>query len=171
MQVRAATQADMPDVERLCWDYRALLMTRTAHVPEIVETYYAQASYAALLADLPRIHARPTGDILVVDQSGTITGCAMYYPVAPATCEIKRVFLAPEARGTGAAALIVQDAMHRAKADGYARMVLDTIHTLTEAIALYKRLGFAPCAPFYDPDPRFAETLCFFDISLTSDVI
>ncbi|MEO0746666.1 MAG: hypothetical protein AAFY49_15075 [Pseudomonadota bacterium] len=56
--------------------------------------------------------------------------------------------------------------MRRAAADGYGRMVLDTIAPLTEAIALYERLGFAPCAPFYNPDPAFAPHLRFFDITL-----
>jgi hypothetical protein len=41
-------------------------------------------------------------------------------------------------------------------------MVLDTMRVLPEAIALYRALGFSPCVPFYDPDPRFADDILFF---------
>ena len=166
MKIRRATQAELADVARLCWDYRAFLATRVDHVPDILEKYYAEDSYAALLADLPRIHARPKGDILVVDLNGQIAGCAMYYEHSPKTCEIKRIFLDETARGTGAAVALIKDAMKRAAQDGHTRMVLDTIHTLHEAIGLYERLGFTPCAPFYDPDPAYIHTLRFMDYAL-----
>ena len=56
--------------------------------------------------------------------------------------------------------------MTRAKPDGHDHMVLDTVHTLTEAIALYQRVGFVPAKPFYEPDPAYIDTLRFFDIQL-----
>ncbi len=169
MQIRRATDAELVDVARLCWDYRAFLMTRTDHVPGILEKYYAEEEYTHLIADLPRIHARPKGDILVVDLDGAVVGCAMYYELSPGTCEIKRIYLDDCARGTGAAAALIKDAMRRAAKDGHTRMVLDTIHTLHEAIRLYERLGFQPCAPFYDPDPAYIETLRFMDHPLKRD--
>jgi hypothetical protein len=43
---------------------------------------------------------------------------------------------------------------------------LDTVHTLTEAIALYERSGFSPASPFYEPDPAYVETLRFYDCPL-----
>ena len=91
----------------------------------------------------------------------------MYYPLSvPGTTEIKRGVVDPAARGTGAGRMLVTEAMTRARDDGYTRMVLDTIAPLTEAIALYKRLGFAPCAPFYDPEPYFVPYFSFFDYPL-----
>ncbi|WP_299041535.1 GNAT family N-acetyltransferase [uncultured Tateyamaria sp.] len=164
LSIRPATRDDMDDVARLCWAYRDLLVERSQGLPPVVDTYYARDSYAALIADLPRIHARPKGDILIATLAGQTVGCAMYYPLtAPGTTEIKRVFVDPAGRGTGAGRALMQDAMARARADGYTRVVLDTISPLTEAIALYERLGFTPCAPFYDPDPAFAPYLRFFD--------
>ncbi|WP_299653256.1 GNAT family N-acetyltransferase [uncultured Tateyamaria sp.] len=164
LTIRPATPADMDDVARLCWAYRDLLVERSDGLPPVVDAYYAKDSYAALIADLPRIHARPKGDILVATLNDTVVGCAMYYPLAePGTTEIKRVYVDTAARGTGAGRALMQDAMQRARADGYTRMVLDTIIRLPEAIALYERLGFEPCAPYYDPDPAFAPFLRFFD--------
>ena len=168
MKIRAATPDDHAAVGDLCWAYRALLKDRTKAMPEIVETYYAEADYAALIADLPRIHARPKGEILIAENESAVIGCAMYYPLdLPATCEIKRIFVAPEARGLGAARMLVETAMTGAKADGYARMLLDTHVALHEAIALYERLGFSPADPFYDLDPRFADVIRFFGKDLT----
>ena len=159
---------DAQALARLCWGYRDLLAARCAATPAIVDTYYANDSYGALIDDLPRIHARPAGDILLADLDGTPVGCAMYYPLSlPATCEIKRVFVEDRARGHGAGKALMREAMTRARADGYDRMVLDTMYLLTEAIALYDVLGFAPCAPFYDPDPEFAPILRFYDHPLS----
>jgi GNAT superfamily N-acetyltransferase len=155
---------DAEALARLCWGYRDLLAARCAATPAIVDAYYSEDSYAALIDDLPRIHARPAGDILLAELDGLAVGCAMYYPLdLPTTCEIKRVFVEDSARGHGAGKALMRDAMQRARADGYDRMVLDTMYLLTEAIALYEALGFAPCPPFYTPEPAFAPILRFYD--------
>jgi len=162
--IRAATPADMEDVARLCWAYRALLIEREAGLPPMTAAFYPEDTYRTLIEDLPRIHARPRGDILVADLDGTVIGCAMYYPLAlDGVTEIKRVYVDPAARGTGAGRRLIEDAMARARADGYTRMVLDTMAPLTEAIALYQRLGFAPCDPYYDVPPDFLPHLRYFD--------
>ena len=164
LRIRPAASADMNDVARLCWSYRDVLVERSKGLPPMVEAYYAKDTYAALIADLPRIHARPKGNILIAVLGDTTVGCAMYYPLAePGTTEVKRLYVDPVARGTGAGRKLLQAAMEHAKSDGYDRMVLDTISPLTEAIALYDRIGFKPCAPYYDPDPAFVAYLRFFD--------
>ena len=165
--IRRAGPDDMAEIGRLCWAYRALLVARAGGIPGLVETYYAHDTYAALIADLPRIHARPKGDIILSDHGGRIMGCAMYYPLGPdGVTEIKRVFVDPAARGLGVGKALMVDAMQRAAADGYKRMVLDTMAPLTEAIALYAQLGFATCPPYYTPDPAYLPHLRFFDIAL-----
>mmetsp|Transcript_553 Transcript_553/g.1580 ORF Transcript_553/g.1580 Transcript_553/m.1580 type:complete len:177 (+) Transcript_553:1302-1832(+) len=166
LTVRPYTTADLPAISTLCWAYRDLLTVRNAEFSELVDLYYAKPDYSALIADLPRIHARPKGEIFVADQASAVVGCAMYYEIAPGTCEIKRVFVDEAARGSGAGRALMQAGIDGATRDGYRRMVLDTVHTLPEAIALYEAMGFAPCAPFYEPDPRFITRLRFFDIAL-----
>ena len=129
-----------------------------------MDTYYSADIYPALIADLPRIHARPRGDILLATLGTQVVGCAMYYPLSePGVTEIKRVYVDDAARGAGAGRALMRAAMKGARSDGYTRVVLDTIAPLTEAIALYDALGFAPCAPFYEVDPAFAPHLRFFD--------
>lgn len=164
--IRPARPQDMDRITAMCWDYRALLIDRAGENTGVVEAAYAADGYATLLADLPRIHARPRGDILVAEHAGQVVGCAMYYPFSDHVTEMKRVYVAPEARGLGAGRALMRDGIARARADGYAKMVVDTITPLHEAIALYNALGFTPCPPFYDPDPAFLTLLRFFELTL-----
>ncbi|WP_299692578.1 GNAT family N-acetyltransferase [uncultured Tateyamaria sp.] len=167
VRLRSATAADMDAVARLCWAYRALLAERSTHIPGIVERYYSADSYAQMIAALPQTHARPKGDIILAEHDGAVIGCAMYYPLGPnGVTEIKRVFVDPDARGLGAGRALMQEGIRRASADGYRRMVLDTIAPLHEAVSLYEALGFRPCAPYYEPEPAYVPHLRFFDIAL-----
>ena len=164
LSIRSADwSADEAAIKALCWGYRDVLEERMAEFPGLLDRYYAKADYAALLDTLPTIHARPNGDILVACLGADVVGCAMYYPLAPeGLCEIKRIFVTPSARGFGAAAQLVQRAEASAAADGYNRMVLDTMVALHEAIALYEKLGFAPAEPFYEIDAEVAPAIRFF---------
>lgn len=163
MIIRKATPADMPAVHQLCWDYRALLVERSANRSEIVDAYYAEDDYAVLLDSLPEKHAKPDGAILVAEEQGSVIGCAMIHRIDETTCEIKRVFVAPEGRGQGAAKALVFGSMDAARGVGYQRMVLDTMVHLVEAINLYQQLGFTPADPYYDLDPRFADLILFME--------
>ena len=164
--VRRATPDDLPAIRALCRAYRDTLVERSRHVPAFVETYYGGAAFEALLGDLPRLHAPPDGATFLAEADDRPLGCAMTHRIDAATCEIKRVFVVPEARGTGAGAALFEAAMAWARAAGYTRMVLDTFHTLTEAQRLYARLGFREAAPFYAPDPALAPLLRFYERAL-----
>ena len=164
--VRRATAEDMPIVKTLCWAYRDLLVDRSASIPEIVEHYYAKDDYAALLNALPEKHAPPKGAIYVAELEGQTVGCGMIHEIATGVTEIKRVFVAPEARGSGAASAIFATAIRDARDMGQRKMVLDTMIHLTEAMSLYEKLGFQPGEPFYEPDPRFTDVIRFFQMPL-----
>ncbi|WP_165978866.1 GNAT family N-acetyltransferase [Antarcticimicrobium luteum] len=156
------TDSDHAAVRGLCRDYRALLDARWPDFPQFLQRYYSEQKFEDLLARLPELHKAPEGAIFVADLGGAVVGCGMTHKIADGVCEIKRVFVSDAARGHGAGRKLCEAAMERARADGYGRMVLDTTTRLTEAIALYEKLGFAPIAPFYDPPEDFAENLLFF---------
>lgn len=168
---RAVWEEDQHAIKALCWAYRDLLETRTARFPGLLDRYYAKPDYTALLERLPQIHARPQGDILLATRGpddSAVVGCAMYYPLAlPGLCEIKRIFVLPQARRLSAARRLVTAAETAAAADGHSRMVLDTMVELHEAIALYHTLGFTPAEPFYDLAPDAAPAIRFFGKDLS----
>jgi ribosomal protein S18 acetylase RimI-like enzyme len=47
---------------------------------------------------------------------------------------------------------------------GCATMRLDTATFLTDAIALYRRLGFVEIAPYYDLPPETQRTTVFMEL-------
>lgn len=101
-------------------------------------------------ADTGEYLAPPDGVLLVARYGGEPAGTAGVRLTDAATAELKRVFLLPEARGRGGAALLVTAAEDAARALGAERIVLDTRGDLVEARALYARLGYEESAPHND---------------------
>ena len=85
-------------------------------------------------------------------------GCAGIRPVegVNATCELKRMFVAPEARGRGVARALLERLEEEAVALGYSTMWLETGTEQPEAIALYESHGYEPIAGFgrYKDEPK-----------------
>ncbi len=62
--------------------------------------------------------------------------------------EIKRMYVAPQARGAGHARAVLAHLEHTAAAAGYRAMVLETGRAQPEAIALYESSGYTPIPRF-----------------------
>ncbi|MCB1416920.1 MAG: MarR family transcriptional regulator [Nitratireductor sp.] len=86
---------------------------------------------------------------------GKAAGCGMVLELEPGIAEIKRVWIAPELRGTGVASRIMDQLEVRAREGGYRLVRLDTNGTLTEAQAMYRKRGYREI-PCYNANP-FAE--------------
>lgn len=71
--------------------------------------------------------------------------------VAPNACELKRLWVRPNARGLGLGRVLTQGALDRAAKAGYKAVYLDTAPaSMGAAHRLYLEMGFAPCAPYND---------------------
>lgn len=167
LSVRAATSAaDLDAVRSLCWEYRDYLVNFDPKHRPMMETFYPEDAYVALMHDLPQKHARPRGVILLAELDGRPVGCGMTHPLNDQDAEIKRVFIRAEARGTGAGQALSQALIDQARADGYARVLLDTSADFKGAQRLYERLGFQARGPYAPLPPGTADKLVFYELTL-----
>ncbi|MDN3020532.1 GNAT family N-acetyltransferase [Streptomyces sp. S.PB5] len=97
----------------------------------------------------------PKGELLVARYGDEPAGTAGVRLLDTDTAELKRVFVREELRGKGGGAVLVRAAEDTARALGAVRLVLDTRHDLTEARALYARLGYTETEPHNEE--RYAE--------------
>ncbi len=96
-------------------------------------------------------YTAPEGELLVaVDEDDRVIGMVAYHKHSAVRCEMKRLYVKPEARGTHLGDALVNEIINRARQSGYKEMVLDTIMPLKTAIGLYKKHGFVECEPYYD---------------------
>jgi ribosomal protein S18 acetylase RimI-like enzyme len=119
--------------------------------------------FAAELAALPGQYARPDGILYIARSEDMPVGCVAVRKFADGICEMKRLYVAPFARGRGVGKQLAQRAIRFAQSADYDRMRLDTLETMTEAQRLYVALGFTRIPPYrHNPIPGAA----FFELDL-----
>jgi DNA-binding MarR family transcriptional regulator len=91
----------------------------------------------------------PRGLFLVARLHGEPIGCAGL-KFGPAAAEVKRMWVAPQARGLGVARRLLAELESRAAARGSTLLRLDTNSALTAAVNLYRSAGFAEVPAFND---------------------
>jgi len=88
------------------------------------------------------------GTFLVAVREGRPLGCGAVRRIEAGVGEVKRMYVAPEARGAGIGRAVLQALEAEARALGCMRLVLETGVRQPEAIALYERAGFARIPAF-----------------------
>lgn len=159
----ATEKADLDTVRSLCWEYRDDLMGRSEQERQLIETLYPLISYTDLLDQLAELHAAPLGAILLARLDGKAVGCGMFHSIRPRMAEIKRLYVQPTARGNGVGWALCQGLIDQIRAAGCNHVVLDTSKSLASARALYAKLSFTECDPFYRVPPEAEDLLCFYE--------
>lgn len=90
------------------------------------------------------------GCFLVARLDGRPVGCGAVRALDAQTGEIKRMWVAPEARGTGLARRLLDALEEKARGFGMRRVRLDTNKTLKEAQALYRKAGYREIGRYND---------------------
>jgi ribosomal protein S18 acetylase RimI-like enzyme len=137
----AVTPDDVAEVRRLFREYADGLSVDLAF-----------EGFDGELRTLPGAYAPPAGALLLARSRDRAVGCAGVRPFGPGECELKRLYVRREARGQGLGRRLVLRAVEIAERAGYAAMRLDTLPSMTEALALYPSLGFRE-VPEYRPNP------------------
>ncbi|KAI4186065.1 MAG: hypothetical protein L6R41_003722 [Letrouitia leprolyta] len=75
------------------------------------------------------------------------------------TCEMKRLYITPSARGTGLGFSLAMAIISIAREHGYKVMKLDTLSNMTAAKALYTKLGFVETEAYNETPVK--ETMFF----------
>ena len=148
-QVVPAHEADLvPQVRRLFLEYA-----------ESLGFDLCFQGFKEELAGLPGAYAPPRGRLYLANVGNKFVGCIGLRPIDKRVGEMKRLYVKPALRGHGIGRALVYQLVMDARQIGYERMYLDTIETMTEAMTLYRSVGFEECEPYsYHPVPG---TKCF----------
>jgi len=110
--------------------------------------------FEAEMAELPGKYAEPEGRLFLAWSGTAAIGCVALRPLAGDSCEMKRLYVRPQARGEQLGRRLVQHICKEALEAGYSRIYLDTLPTMEAAQQLYQSLGFRPTEPYvFNPIP------------------
>jgi putative acetyltransferase len=109
------------------------------------------AIHDAEVGHMHAAYAQPRSAYFVVERNGQVLGGGGVAPLSNGdadTCELRKMYFLPAARGIGAGTAMMQRCLDTARGFGFRRCYLETLTGMDAAQALYRRSGFTPlCAP------------------------
>lgn len=106
--------------------------------------------FEAELGRMPEMYGAPEGCLILARAGDRLVGCgALRRLVAAEVCEMKRLYVRAEARGTGLGRILAESLIAKGRSLGYASMRLDTLAHMSAARQLYRSLGFVEIGAYY----------------------
>lgn len=119
---------------------------------EYADKDLADAANSTIWKDLENLHERygpPQGAALLAYANGELAGCGALAATAQAgVAEIKRIYVRPTFRRQNLARTLTVQLVAQAQAMAYNTAAISTWPENTQALALYRALGFVPITPF-----------------------
>lgn len=94
---------------------------------------------------MSRAYSQPRCAYFVIEQDGVVVGGAGVAPLTGGdgdTCELRKMYFLPQARGRGAGAAMMQRCLQAARDFGFTQCYLETLGGMDAAMKLYERSGF-----------------------------
>lgn len=101
--------------------------------------------YDATTDTLFEVFQKERSYYFVAEVNGETVGGGGIYPTdgLPAdTCELVKMYLLPQARGTGLGRTLIEKCSDKAKELGYKKIYLETMPELKQALNIYAKFGF-----------------------------
>jgi DNA-binding MarR family transcriptional regulator len=158
---RARLVSAMTQVERLLRLSQVRIEREDPTTPEArwcIEQYFAELQTrfepgfdrARTNSAEPHQLVPPVGALLIARLNGAPVGCGAlkFYPHSGEPAELKRLWVAPQARGLGLGRRLLGELERYARVGGAVAVRLDTNRALTEAIHMYRSSGYREVPPF-----------------------
>ena len=102
--------------------------------------------------ELVQLHSfyAPPGLLLLARTGDAATGCVGLRALDGAVGEVRRLFVRPAGRSSGIARQLMNRLILEARAARMRRLVLNTLPTMTHALALYASYGFVTTEPYVE---------------------
>ena len=94
---------------------------------------------------MSRAYSAPRSAYFVIERDGVVLGgggVAQLEGGDAGTCELRKMYFLPEARGLGAGAAMMARCLDAARVFGFSRCYLETLTGMDAAMRLYERSGF-----------------------------
>ncbi|MCA9194832.1 MAG: GNAT family N-acetyltransferase [Planctomycetales bacterium] len=90
-------------------------------------------------------HQSPVASFYVLESKQALLGCGGISPLVggdETTCELKKMYFLPQARGRGAGRVLAELLVNDARRLGFQRVYIETLESMIAANQLYRKLGF-----------------------------
>ena len=121
---------------------------------------------------MSRAYAQPRSAYFVVEHDGAVIGGGGIAPLAggdEGTCELRKMYFMPEARGIGAGTAMMARCLQVARGFGFRQCYLETLRGMDAAMRLYERTGFKRlAAPLGDTGHGGCNTFYLLDLQASA---